>query len=149
MINESVYDFLKEGSLRSIPFDVNRQFLKEVLGETDWFYTAIDDDLPTVYKYDIVEFHFMPSNQSRLVGITCNFITAAADNINFKFCCEEWSDQSTPERIERLLVQCNISFVSRQYAYDDAWEIYTEGEVSILFSKDGGQFLLEKIGRFI
>ncbi len=149
MIIESIYDFLREGALKNIPFGVKRQFLKEVLADTDWVYTAVDDVLPSVYKYDVIEFHFMPGDHSGLVGITSNFITDAANTVNFKLFCDEWSAQSTPESIERLLVQHGVSFVSRQYAYDDAWEIYTEGDVSILFSKEDGQFLLEKIGRFI
>ena len=149
VVNENIEFFLRNGHLINIQVGISRNELTKKLGDTNWIYP--EQQYPLLYKYGCLEFHFDEENDNaKLVGIMYVAVTEPASNGNLMFDAQGWTNGLTTRNIEDRLKNMSVNYTSNIYEYDsDAWCILTEGNVSILCSKENEGYLLEKLGVFI
>ncbi|HRI00558.1 MAG TPA: hypothetical protein PK006_05860 [Saprospiraceae bacterium] len=151
-----VKEFLRTGNfgeLREIYFGMKRENLFELLGQTKWMhFTYSKSKLPSIYKYDKVEFYFEEDENGRLYGIQILPTTHRAElvdlKIDYNFIEPDLEFQSTLKFLDQESIKYEL--VNSELDYDGMPRIETEGKVQLIFTQDDNEInSIQKVSKFV
>lgn len=151
-----ITEFLRTGNFGKsgeVHFGMSRAELVALLGETKWMnYTGGKSRIPSIYKYDKVEFYFEEGENGGLKGIQIlPAIQEAAMNdlrvdYNCLASCLEF--QSAIQYLDKAAIKYTL--VNSEWDSDGIPRIVSEGKVQLIFTQDSdGKAVLQKVSKFV
>lgn len=154
LIKENLFYFLKTGCLKHIHYNINRNQLTQLIGEsTSVHFSSPNDKNPTIYKYGRIEFYFEhKGKEAKLNGIIYQAISNPAEHGLLQCNYKNWSKNLDIEKAKEQLIKNNIQFkeIADKFNHDTKY-LLTEGNVNIYFVYDETKkkYLLFKAGNSI